>query len=171
MGNFLADVIPGTIEQGRVEMKLGEALLLRSDIQKRLSSLKSRLVSNSLIQEGEEPHENPEKLFRQLKGLLRRFEQLIGQINRANLANRLSDGTPLTDALAHRDALILEHATLHAFLKAASSKEPRYSQSEIKYLPTVDVTAHYKRQEKVAHEIRELNTRLQEANWRVEIEL
>jgi len=150
-------------------MKLGEALLQRSDIQKRLNSIKSRLVQNATVQEGDDPHEAPDALLKQLRTLLRKFVQLVGQINRANLANQLVDGTPLTDALAHRDALLLEHAILNKFLGSASERESRYSHSEIRLLPTVNVTAEYKKLEKVAREIRELNTRLQEANWRVEV--
>ena len=150
-------------------MKLGEALLQRAEIQRRLNSLKARLVRNATVQEGETPHENPPALLKQVKTLLRQLENLVGQINRANLANQLADGTPLTDALAHRDALLLEHAILNKFLENASERITRYSQSEIKLLPTVDVTEQYKRLEKVAQEIRNLNTQLQETNWRVEI--
>ncbi len=150
-------------------MTLGEALLLRADIQKQIQGLKSRLIHNAQVQEGEEPYENPDKLFKQLKSQLRKFEQLVGQINRANLSSQLADGTPLTDALAHRDALLLEHAILNSFLDKACNYDPRYSRNEIKSLPTVDIMAAHKRLDKVGREIRELNTRLQEANWRVEI--
>lgn len=43
-------------------MKLAEALLLRSDQQKQLASLKQRIEANVLIQEGDEPSEDPNVL-------------------------------------------------------------------------------------------------------------
>lgn len=41
-------------------MKLAEALILRSDYQKRIEQLKNRLTNNAKIQEGDEPMESPE---------------------------------------------------------------------------------------------------------------
>lgn len=40
-------------------MKLAEALMVRSDLQKKLYSLQSRLNKNVLVQEGDEPSEDP----------------------------------------------------------------------------------------------------------------
>ncbi len=41
-------------------MKLAEALLLRSDLQKKLASLRERIVANAVVQEGDKPHEAPD---------------------------------------------------------------------------------------------------------------
>lgn len=38
-------------------MKIAEALILRADIQKRISQLKARLNNNAKVQENEEPTE------------------------------------------------------------------------------------------------------------------
>ena len=40
-------------------MKLAEALLLRGDMQKKLASLRERIGQNAVVQEGEQPHEDP----------------------------------------------------------------------------------------------------------------
>lgn len=40
-------------------MKLAEALLLRSDLQKQLLSLKARLAENAKVQDGDLPGESP----------------------------------------------------------------------------------------------------------------
>ena len=43
-------------------MKLAEALQERADINRNIEQLKYRLNNNVLVQEGEKPAENPEKL-------------------------------------------------------------------------------------------------------------
>ena len=40
-------------------MKLAEALIVRSDYQKRIEQLRNRLLQNAKIQEGETPNEDP----------------------------------------------------------------------------------------------------------------
>ena len=46
-------------------MKLAEALLLRSDMQKKVESLRERIAKNALVQEGEQPSEDPAALLKQ----------------------------------------------------------------------------------------------------------
>jgi hypothetical protein len=38
-------------------MKLAEALLIRSDMQRKLSSLRERITSNTLVQKSDQPSE------------------------------------------------------------------------------------------------------------------
>ncbi len=45
-------------------MKLAEALLLRADLQKKTSSLRERIVANAVVQEGDEPREDPKALLK-----------------------------------------------------------------------------------------------------------
>ena len=55
-------------------MKLANALSLRSEIQTRIQQLESRLNNNALVQEGEEPAEDPMELLRELKADYTRLE-------------------------------------------------------------------------------------------------
>ena len=50
-------------------MKIAEALIERADIQKRIEQLRDRLSSNALVQEGEEPAEDPTSLLTELDRL------------------------------------------------------------------------------------------------------
>lgn len=43
-------------------MKLAEALIVRTDFQKRLEQVKHRLLLNAKFQEGESPSEDPKDL-------------------------------------------------------------------------------------------------------------
>jgi hypothetical protein len=150
-------------------MKLAEALLLRGDIQKKLASLKDRIVRNTLVQEGNKPNEDPNLLLKEAAGVIDELEKLVVSINKANLKNNLPDGRSLTTAIAHRDSLTQRHSLLHAAI-AATQKEPdRYSVREIK-CPAVEVAKLQKQSEDLAKTIRELNGLIQETNWKIELD-
>lgn len=65
-------------------MKLAEALLLRSDQQKKLASLKQRINANVLVQDGDEPSEEPNELIKQVFALTQESNQLIYRIHLTN---------------------------------------------------------------------------------------
>lgn len=65
-------------------MKLAEALQLRSDLQKRMEQLASRLYDNATVQEGESPAEDPVVLLEEYEGCARQLEDLMARINRTN---------------------------------------------------------------------------------------
>jgi hypothetical protein len=150
-------------------MKLAEALLLRADLQKKLSSLRERIVANAVVQEGEKPHEDPSSLLLEAFGVMEELEALIAKINVTNLKTKLSDGRTLTNAIARRDTLVLQHGTLTAAI-AGSRKEPeRYSAREIKWVATLKVAKLQKQADDVSKKIRELNALVQQANWKADL--
>jgi hypothetical protein len=146
-------------------MKLGEALARRSDLQTRVVELRNRLTQSALMQEGEQPHEDPAALLAEFEAIADELEQLVGRINRSNLSVRLADGRTLTEALARRDSLTLRHQTFRALAEAASEKHARYSRSEIRVLSTVAVSEIRQKADDLARERRELDVAIQEANW------
>jgi hypothetical protein len=153
----------------KTPMKLAEALLLRGDMQKKIASLRERIVRNALFQEGSAPHEDPNALLTEASAVGDELEQLITRINAANLGNALPDGRTLTAAIAHRDNLVQRHGLLQAAI-AGTQKEPdRYSVREIKWVAAVDVAKLQQQSEDLARQIRELNARIQETNWKIEI--
>src|ERR1051326_1759232 len=118
----------------RTSVKLAEALLLRADMQKKLASLRERIVANAVVQEGDKPHEDPEKLLKEALGVLSDLERLIFRINEANLSNKVSGKTTLTEAIARRDTLVQQHALLTAALTGTRKEPDRYSAREIKWI-------------------------------------
>ena len=150
-------------------MKLAEALLLRGDMQKKVASLRERIVRNGLVQEGSLPHEDPNVLLAEASAVVDELEKLVTSINVANLGNRLPDGRTLTAAIAHRDSLIQRHALLQAAIGATQKEPDRYSAREIKWVAVIDVAKLQKQSEALARQIRELNGGIQETNWKVEI--
>lgn len=150
-----------TVNEG---MSLAEALQLRADIKTRIAQLHSRLNDNAKVQEGEAPAEDPLRLIELLNAECSAYEDLIRRINLTNAATVL-DGQTLTALLARRDTLSLELSIMRDFLQQASQRIDRYSKTEIKILPTVDVTAMQKTVDAKSKELRQLDAAIQKLNW------
>ena len=149
-------------------MKLAQALILRADTQKRIEQLKVRLLSNAKTQENEKPSEDPKLLLKELDKLTSELFRLICSINLTNSSAKF-DGVSLTEMIAKKDALTLKANVLREFATSASQKVDLYSNSEIKILSTVDVAALQKQVDALSKEIRELEMKLQEAIWSVDL--
>ena len=117
-------------------MKLANALSQRSELQTRIRQLEVRLNNNALVQEGEEPAEDPKELLQELDGDYAQLEDLMARINRTNCETRTESGT-LTELLARRACLKLRVETYRNFLAAASHLTRRATRSEIKICSTV----------------------------------
>jgi hypothetical protein len=150
-------------------MRLAEALILRADTQKRIEQLKHRLVRNAKVQEGDRPAEEPQELLREMKQAAEQLTRLIQQINRTNAATELEPGLTLSDGLAVRDVLKMKHSIYQSLANEATVTQSRYTKSEIKFSGTVDVAAIQTEADNLAKAHRELDTKIQEANWRVEL--
>ena len=149
-------------------MKLAEALILRSDLQKRIEQLRVRLNNNAKVQENDEPSENPEELLNELDNNINQLKILIKQINRTNCVT-VSNGQTLANLIAERDTLTLKSNILRGFLNIAGQKVNLYSTTEIKIMSTVDVPALQKELDQLSKKIRETDTELQQANWLTEL--
>ena len=145
-------------------MKLAEALNQRADLQKRIAQLRERLANNVKVQEGDQPAENPNDLFKELEGSLKQLKDLIVSINRTN-QETVWEGKTLTEMIAEKDVLSMHLGALRATLEAANVRSDRFSRNEIKFVRTVDVNALQKKVDDLSKELRELDSRLQQANW------
>ena len=150
-------------------MKLAEALLIRADQKKKLLSLRERIAQNVRIQEGETSAETADDLIAQAFALLKEHQLLTLQIDRANAKAKLADGRQLADALAERETLVQQHSLLLAAIAATRQKADRYSYREIKWVVQVNVAALQKQADDLSAKLRELNARIQEANWQIDI--
>jgi hypothetical protein len=154
-------------------MKLAEALALRADAQKRLAQLTARAVANARYQEGEPPVEDAAQLHDEARAVISEIEGLIRRINRTNAGSELEPGLTITDALAQRDALGAMHKVAVAVADAASGRDQhgwgRQMRSELRYLTDLRVADLREEADRLAKEYRELDTRLQAANWATEL--
>ena len=150
-------------------MKLAEALIRRADAQKRIEQLRHRLNRNAKVQEGDQPAEDPKALLNELEQATTQLTRLIQQINRTNAATEFDSELTLSDALAVRDILKLKHSIYSSLATEATVTLSRYTKSEVKFYGTVEVAAIQQEANELARAHRELDTKIQEANWRVEL--
>ena len=150
-------------------MKLAEALMERKALRERMEALKARIYVNARVQEGETPAEKPTELLAELETDIARFIALVTRINRTNAAALLPDGRTLAEAITQRDMLHLQQLVHENLASKATPAQERYSNREIKLLPTVDVAAIRKKSDEYARAARLLDLALQQANWQIDL--
>ena len=154
-------------------MKLAEALALRSDASKRFEQLRSRAQANARYQEGEPPAEHAGELLAEADRVLAELEGLIRRINRTNAATMLDEGMTVTDAIARRDVLRWRHALYTSVADAASGGSGpgmiRQMRSELRYVPAVTVSELRTAADAAARQHRELDVKIQQANWETDL--
>ena len=149
-------------------MKLAEALNQRADLQKRIAQLRERLSNNVKVQEGDQPAERPEDLFAELNKSLKELETMIVRINRTN-QETVWEGKTLTEMIAGKDVLSMHLSVLRATLEAANVRSDRFSRNEIKFVRTIDVNELQKQVDDLSRDLRELDSKLQQANWMTDL--
>lgn len=149
-------------------MKLSEALIIRSDLQKRLEQIRTRLIANAKVQEGDKTAENPTEILAELNQTLKDLGDIIKRINLTNC--KIKDGNmTLTELLAERDILSTEIKIKQEFLMAARTKVDRYSNKEIKVFSSVDVKQEQTKLDNLSKQLRELDVKIQALNWQSDL--
>ncbi len=149
-------------------MKLAEALNIRADLQRKVYQLKSRLIANSQVQEGDTPAEDPEDLLKELDTSIKKLEDVIKLINKTN-GNTYIKNKSISDMIVERDMLKLKMSAIYELVNSASNKVDRYSNKEIKIFSTINVKEKQKELDKMSKEYREIDTLLQGLNWTTDL--
>jgi len=150
-------------------MKLAQALSERADIQRKLMQLKERILRNAKVQEGEEPAEDPYELLSEYEQKAEEIRKLVVKINRTNNKARFDKDNSLADILARRDVLAMRRDLLFEVAKSATVTQQRYKALEIKFKGAVNVKEAQKKADALAKEYRELDIKIQELNWSVDL--
>lgn len=149
-------------------MKLAEALQERADLNRRIQQLQQRLSNNAVVQEGEQPAEDPKELLIELDRSVLALEELVARINLTNCHAQVS-GESLTALLARRDALKLKLSVYRDLAYNASQLARRVTRTEIKILSAVNVKDVQGQADALAKELRLLDNTIQAANWTTEL--
>lgn len=150
-------------------MKLAEALQERSDLNKKIEQLKVRITNNTTVQEGEETSEDPKELLNEFDECTDRLEELIARINLTN-CKTIVDGKSLTELIARKDMLTLSLSSYRDFVNSASQLTYRARRTEIKIVSTINVKEMQKSVDIMAKELRIIDNKIQEINWKTELE-
>lgn len=149
-------------------MKLAEALILRKDLQTRITRIRDRLFANVLVQEGDKPSEDPSELIARLNETMAELGTLITRINKTN-SNTQLDGKVLADAITERDMTLRKVSILREALQKAADRPNRYSPKEIRSLTPLDVQKEEKIVDQLSYEARVLDAKIQAKNWEVDL--
>ena len=149
-------------------MKLAEALQARADLNTKISQLRSRITNNALVQEGEKPAEDPKDLVNELEKALGDLVNLIARINLTN-STTVVDKKTLTEWIAARDVLTTKLGIYRDLVNEASSLTYRARGTEIKIKSMIDVAAMQKEVDAMAKQLRLIDNRIQETNWKTEL--
>jgi hypothetical protein len=151
-------------------MKLAEALIERANLQRRMDTLKERMFANARVQQGTTAAEDAMALLEEYERMAVALLDHIRRINATNAVTAFEPDMTLVDAIAVRDVL-RKRQTAYAGLAdaAVGSRERYYGQVEPRWERTVDVAALRSRADELAREARELDTRLQAANWAIDL--
>lgn len=149
-------------------MKLAEALQERSDLNRKIEQLNHRLFNNILVQEGEEPAEEPQLLMAELDASIARLEYLMAAINLTNCMTK-TDGITLTELIAKKDALMVKIGAYRRIVNTASENTHRARGTEIKVKSIIRAADVQKQVDQLSKELRLLDNRLQATNWAVDL--
>ena len=150
-------------------MKLAEALLIRSDMQKKLAQLKGRIRNNAKVQEGDTPSEDPNELIVSASQIISELTDLIERIHRTNAIAKTDKGQSMLTLLIERDTLEMRHKLLLDAIEAANSEADRYSHREIKWHVLVSVASLQKQADDIAMKLRQINIIIQSNNWQIDL--
>lgn len=151
-------------------MKLAEALLKRAQLKEDSDGLRDRILNNALVQEGDEPAEDPAKLLPVYAATMQQLDDLIRKINHANSSTEFGEGETIADALARRSSLMKKQRTYQSIYDKLQIQPNRYSATEIRFVRCLDPASVQKMIDGVSKEYRELDTKLQALNWTVELD-
>ena len=151
-------------------MKLAEALLLRAEYQQKIVNLQGRLAQNLKVQEGEQPHEDPEQLLQELLSLNDKLVELIKKVNLANMQTPFDERRTLADALVEREILAKKRQILTTAVSNANQRDYRLTHAEVKLVVTVDIARLQKQIDQLSKEFGVLDTAIQARNLTVDLE-
>ena len=148
-------------------MKLGEALLLKAELEKKSKDLLERVIRNARVEEGAEPAELPE-LLNQFEGVEMELCTLNSRIRHAN-QTVMVNGSTIAHMLNQRRCLEKISQEYNSAAGESYKDFRRLKMTEIREETVLDVALLRKSASKFAKERRLLNLRIQNANWAVDI--
>jgi len=150
-------------------MKLAEALLIRSDMQKKLAQIKARIRSNVKVQEGDTPNEDPNALMIDASQIITELSSLIERIHRTNALAKIDKGQSMLTLLVERDTLEMRYKLLIEAIEATDTEADRYSHREIKWNLMISVVSLQKQADDIAMKLRKINIAIQSNNWQIDL--
>lgn len=157
-------------------MKLGEALTLRKKQAEKLNELRTRIQTNALVQEGDAAQEDVHKLVGEYAALSAEHRDLVLKINKTNQETVTTHNTAqrtLAQLIAERENLIRQRnlyiTTAEAATVTGRDLYNRYSRTEIKYVPQINVPDFRATADDLAQQVTKIDVKIQSINWETDL--
>jgi hypothetical protein len=137
-----------------------------------MNDLLIRIRQSVLVQEGDNPPEEPWKLIDEYCELSGEHATLITRIMQTNLNTIIyheTDGDRIIDLLQEREVLVRERNMYRQAVQWASG-HARFGRQEIKYVPQINIGEVRQKERNVTREITDLDVRIQSINWSTDLE-
>ncbi len=146
-------------------MKLGEAVLLRADLLKKIEQIQHRIKPNLVVEESKEPQEDPVKMLAQLRNATQEYTALVIKITKTNYTTKVEKFDNVMNAIARKESMQLLLSRLKTIRQGSqitsSYDEPR---------ATLNINNLQSEIDKLEIDLREINSVIQEINWTTELE-
>lgn len=154
-------------------MKLAEALAERSELHNKIKLVSSRISSAAQFVEGEEPPEDAQELLEELKDAISRYYALVALVNLRNAVTEIEPGVTITQAMAERARLTALIKLLHQVASDATPGNDPYSRgrrrAELPVKTALRVKDLHAEADQLSRQHRELDAKIQQANWDTEL--
>ena len=149
-------------------LKLAEALAIRADLQQKLYHLEHRLQNAAQVQMGDNPPEDPEDILKEISAALSELQKMMINIDITN-ASTVIEGFTLQAMLTERELIKRKRAILNNLLQKLAITPMRHSKNEIRFINTIKPTHLLKEVDDLSKKYRELDLKIQAANWIVDL--
>jgi len=147
------------------KMKLAEALLLRSDLIKKIEHIQNRIRPVLIVSDDKKPQEDPTKLIAELRTAIQELETLVIRINKTNNEINFNGEGSLMEALAKRDSLKMLSEKLRNIRYAAQID----NSGDANLKTTIDIKKLQTEMDQTGRAFREIDSKIQELNWLTEL--
>ncbi|MBP7304769.1 MAG: DIP1984 family protein [Saprospiraceae bacterium] len=146
-------------------MKLAEALLLRSDLMKKIEHIQNRIRPVLIVSDDKKPQEDPTKLIAELRTAIQDLEILVIRINKTNNEININGEGSLMEALVKRDSLKMLSEKLRNIRYAAQID----NSGDANLKTTIDIKKLQTEMDQTGRAFREIDSKIQELNWLTEL--
>ena len=147
------------------KMKLAEALLLRSDLMKKIEHIQNRIRPVLIVSDDKKPQEDPTKLIAELRTAIQDLETLVIRINKTNNEININGEGSLMEALVKRDSLKMLSEKLRNIRYAAQID----NSGDANLKTTIDIKKLQTEMDQTGRAFREIDSKIQELNWLTEL--
>ena len=151
--------------ESKRKMKLAEALLLRSDLMKKIEHIQNRIRPVLIVSDDKKPQEDPTKLIAELRTAIQDLEILVIRINKTNNEININGEGSLMEALVKRDSLKMLSEKLRNIRYAAQID----NSGDANLKTTIDIKKLQTEMDQTGRAFREIDSKIQELNWLTEL--